>query len=435
MELTVLVNPSQSEGESAQGHIVATNQGPTIVVDSNRPWIASRAEERWATGAVDRVFLRALDVSDSVILQEFVKEIARAENSIHFFVSERDEKVVREALHSHPEVTVAFSRFGSDPASTSVPPAAHAPVISPSKVSWQKTLGLLLIHIEAYDITRECLSSLEATTYENKKIFVLENASANFSALRLFLEFPSVVFLFGTARISYCASFNLLADFAIRRGSEYLFVSNNDTRGHSPNIFEALTSGIAGNIGMVSPKVYDFDHVLLRSGVVNHFGVDFSLATEAYVISAELWQQVDGFANSFNIYGEDVDLLLRVRALGKEGRYEESVEMEHLQNGVTGNKVFIRTFFYMRNIVWLQKRRNVRVAYDIAYYSAQESIQLFLWAWRLALKRDVYPFFSVIVLVPTGILAGIVTRPHRNEDSDLSEALRRSTWELKFKVR
>jgi GT2 family glycosyltransferase len=435
MKLTVLVNPSQSVSEASQGHIVAMNQGPTIVVDSNRPWIASRAEERWATGAVDRLFLRALDISDSVILQEFVAEIARAENPIHFVVSERDEKIVRGALHSRPEVTVAFSRFGSGSPSKAVSASAPSAVISPGNASLQKKLGVLLIHIQSYDITRDCLVSLESTTYENKQIFVLENASANFSALRLFLEFPSVVFLFGTARISYCASFNLLADFAIRQGSQYLFISNNDTRAHSPDIFEALTSGLAGNIGMVSPKVYDFDHVLLRSGVVNHFGVDFSLATEAYVISAELWQQVDGFANSFNIYGEDVDLLLRVRALGKEGRYEESVEMEHLQNGVTRNKVFIRAFFYMRNIVWLQKRRNVRVAYDIAYYSAQESIQLFLWAWRLALKRDVYPIFSVIFLVPTGILAGIVTRPHRNQDSDLSKALRRSTWELKFKVR
>jgi GT2 family glycosyltransferase len=427
MELTVLVNPSQSASGTSPGHVVATAPGPTIVIDANGRWVASTAEERWARGAVDRVFLRAGDISDSAVLNEFLQELSRQKNFIHFVTSERDERVLAHSLLSHPEITATFSRFGST--------VSPSPAITSTSNTLQKKLGVLLVHIQSYDITRDCLVSLESTTYENKQIFLLENASANFSALRLFLEFPSVVFLFGTARISYCNSFNLLADFAIRQGSDYLFVSNNDTRGHSPHIFEALTSGIAGNIGMVSPKVYDFDHVLLRSGVVNHFGVDFSLATEAYVISAQLWQQVDGFSNSFNIYGEDVDLLLRVRALGKEGRYEESVELEHLQNGVTRNKVFIRAFFYMRNVVWLQKRRNVRVAYDIAYYSAQESIQLLLWAGRLAAKRDVYPLFSVIILVPTGILVGIFTKPKRNRHSDLSRALRRSTWELKFKVR
>ena len=109
--------------------------------------------------------------------------------------------------------------------------------------------------------------------------------------------------------------------------------------------------------------------------------------------------------------------------------------MEHLQNGATRNKVFIRTFFYMRNIVWVQKRRKVRVAYDTAYFSAQEAIQLLFWAGRLVAKGDLYPFFAVLVLVPTAVLAGIFTRPKRNRRSDLSRALRRSNWELKFKVR
>jgi len=437
MELTVMVNPSQSSTEASMGLAVARAGQATVVIDKNRPWIASLAEQRWEAAADDRVFLKAVDIDDVVMLDEFLRELARATTIAHFVTSASDERRVRQALLEHPVLHATFSCFDDDDSLSGIANIHHASAepVSPSALSDQKKLGVLLIHIESYEITRACLSSIEATTYVPKTVFLLENASSNFSALRLFFEFPAVIFLFGTARISYCNSFNLLGDVAIRHGCEFLFVSNNDTRGHSPNIFEALISGITGAIGMFSPKVYDFDHSLLRSGTVNHFGVNFSLATEAYVISAALWKQVEGFTNSFNIYCEDVDLLLRVRALGKEGRYDDSVELEHLQNGVTRNKVFIRSYFYMRNIVWLQKARNVRLVYDIAYFSAQESIQLLLWAGRLAKKGDFYPLLAVIVFVPSGILAGMFSRPRRNKRSDLAKALKRSRWELKFTIR
>jgi GT2 family glycosyltransferase len=437
MGITVLVNFSQSSSKAVKVSPCARVGSTTVVIDISRSWIASVAERRWETGATDHVFLKAADIAEAVVLDEFLDEIARSTDTVHFVTSFDDEQRLRLALARRPELQSTFARFDEEDALSGL---VHAGDVSEPRVatptsSLQKKLGVLLIHIESYEITRACLSSIEATTYPHTSVFLLENASSNFSALRLFLEFPAVVFLFGTARISYCNSFNLLADAAIRHGSEYLFVSNNDTRGHSPNIFEALISGVSGSIGMVSPKVYDFDHALLRSGSVNHFGVNFSLATEAYVISSALWQQVEGFTNSFNIYCEDVDLLLRVRALGQEGRYDASVELEHLQNGVTANKVFIRSFFYMRNIVWLQKARNIRLVYDIAYFSAQESIQLLLWAGRLARKGDVYPLLAVIFFVPCGILAGMLTRPQRNKRSDLARALRRSTWELKFTIR
>lgn len=426
MQTHVLLNPSKDIPEFTENYH-AGEQSQVIIFDSDAGWIARESEKRWSSGKTDKVFLKYWDTQE--ISVEAIIELVASYSDNYSFYTSNIEKL--EALSSHVNQVFGLDKFMSE-VDVEVD---HRQETDTNSQSAKSKLGILLIHIEAFEITQECIDSLEQTTYRDKKIYLLENASRNLSALKLFLRNPLVHMLFATARSSYCNSFNLLADFAIRDDSQYLFVSNNDTRGHSPEIFINLISELDDKFGMVSPVIYDFDHVLLRSDMVTHFGVQFSLATEAYVIPATLWQEVDGFTNAFNIYCEDVDLLLRVRAAGKEGKYDQRVQMEHLQNGATRKKVFLRTYFYIRNVIWLQKRKKTNLLYNIAYFTAQESLSMLKWAQQQTANRDFYPIVATPLFLFAGIVVGLLTFPRKNKKSDLHKALLRSRWELKYKVR
>lgn len=424
MRTHVLLNPSKAFPEFTDNYH-AGEQSQVIIFDSDAGWIARESEKRWSSGKTDKVFLKYWDTQE--ISVEKINEIVAFHSDNYSFYTSDFKKL--EALSSQGNEVFGFDEFISEVE------VDHLQETDTNYPSEKSQLGILLIHIEAFEITQECIDSLEQTAYRDKKIYLLENASRNLSALKLFLRNPLVHMVFATARSSYCNSFNLLADFAIRDGSQYLFISNNDTRGHSPEIFNKLISQIDDKFGMVSPVIYDFDHVLLRSDMVTHFGVQFSLATEAYVIPATLWQEVDGFTNVFNIYCEDVDLLLRVRAAGKEGKYDQRVQMEHLQNGATRKKVFLRTYFYIRNVIWLQKRKKKNLLYNIAYFTAQESLAMLNWAKQQTANRDYYPILATPLFLFAGIVVGLFTFPRKNKKSDLHKALLRSHWELKYKVR
>lgn len=423
MKTHVLLNPSKVFPELTE-NFQFLDDSQIIIFDTDAKWIARQSEKRWSSGRTDRVFLKHWDRNEISVEEIEALVSANSENYLLYF---------SEAQEVNGSYSAKRSLLSIEDFSVNLPQGFE--MGSGSTTKNEHKLGILLIHIDAFEITQDCINSLASTNYEEKQIYLLENSSRNLSALELFLKNPSVCMLFATARSSYCNSFNLLADFAIRDGANFLFVSNNDTRGHSSNIFEALISGIDQKFGMVSPVIYDFDHVLLRSDMVTHYGVQFSLATEAYVIPAVLWKEVDGFTNAFNIYCEDVDLLLRVRAAGKEGKYDQRVQMEHLQNGATRKKVFLRTYFYIRNVIWLQKRKKQSLIFNILYFTAQESLSMLRWAGQQIQNKDIYPIVMTPIFLLSGIVVGLLTFPRKNKKSDLSRALLRSRWELKYKVR
>jgi len=421
----ILINPSHSLSDGT------TLQLPQfcdelIVFDTNAQWVARQSEARWANGCKDRIFLKHLPK------KHFTSNLAEA---ISVIGANRTKVVVYTKwsdLQDSPLRIQNLSNFEI----RDVEETKHfeyAP--NRSRDTQAPDLAILLIHIDNYELTHNCLLSLANTSFNSRQVYVLENASQNFSALRLFIENKSLIMIFATARSSYCSSFNILADFAIRDGAKYLFVSNNDTRNHSENIFETLISKLSGSIVMASPSIFDFERNLLRSDTVTHFGVAFNLATEAYVTPSAHWTGVGGFTTDFNIYCEDVDLLMRTNRLGLDGCYADNVSLEHLQNGATRKKVFLRTYFYMRNVIWIQKNKASSRIKNIVYFGLQEALAMTLWAIRQAKNRDFYPLLVAPWFLFAGLLVGVATSPRKNSNSQLVRTLKRSKWELKYRIR
>lgn len=431
----MLINPSRA---GFSGHLfTSTNpETSTVVLDDNPRWIAEQSEAQWNSATLSRTFYKFWDVRHHDQREQLVQLLLSTTDDVDVESSELEWQLLQRELSKqagdnsrirHHDIRLTADEGNEQDTARNSTTDAEEKIVG--------RVAVLLVHIDNRRVTEDCLVSIRSTTYQDKAITVLDNASQNLSGVELFLLFPEATFLSSVARVSYTDSFNVLADLAIRHGADYLFISNNDTRSHSVNIFEELISAVTPQCSIVSPVVYDFDGNLLRNGEVNHFGVDFPIATEAYLVPVDVWKHLDGFTQSYGIYCEDVDLILRLRRSGSDGAYVTSVRLEHLQNATTGGKIFLRTFFYLRNVLWIQKVKRHRLVRNLAYFGAQEFLSVIRSLWRAARAGHVAHITLGPLYLLGGCIAGLLTSPRPNVRSQLSESLLRTTWEWKYRVR
>ena len=297
-------------------------------------------------------------------------------------------------------------------------------------------LGVLLIQFDAYELTRDCLKSLLETSMQNKKIFLLENYSSDYSSLRLFLEFPQLRVINPLTRVSYTEAFNILADQAISAGAKWIFITNNDTKDFDANIFEVLISEYNAEVGMISPKIVDFTAENIHWRPRQKLGIQFDIATEAYLIESRVWLQIGGFDESLTMYFEDLEFLLAIRRIGLEGTLSPRVSMAHYGSAAVSKMLFIPTFFPLRNVIWIL-RRNSSERFPTGswhYFSerafrhlkiAQSDIKQFKFG--LALRRIMY--------VALAFFAGYLSNPKERRTSRISDVLKRSTLPMKFRLK
>ena len=380
-----------------------------VIVDENKSYLANLSAEYWKLGLENRVFFLNFNYNNFLMIQEFVNIINIYCDEFYFFGDNK----------------TWFDRLNCDLIDNSkVLPIFKTKIVANRNTKLSK-LGILLIQFNAFELTKSCIESLLKTSFNCKSIYLLENSSKDFSSLKLFLEFKNLLVITAISRISYCQSFNILANFAIRAGCDYLFITNNDTKDFSKNIFEILIRNISKKVMLVSPKILDFTQRDIHWRPRYKFGVSFDLATEAYLVSSRIWTKIGGFNNNFIMYFEDLDLLLRVRSLGGEASLIDEVKLNHLGNGATRTQIFIPTFIYLRNLIWLQKNRKDRKGTDIIRYFA-------LYALRKFKNSHFKDKPLIIFYILLAFIVGIIFNSDSFKRRDMYESLRRSHFEFKY---
>jgi len=234
------------------------------------------------------------------------------------------------------------------------------------------SVGVLIRQWDSFKLTRQCLESLHQANILAMKngelevsYYLVDDASSDDSFLRLFLEFPFIKVVRMVSKVEYCLSFNILAEKAINEGCKYVFLVNNDTRNFSQNFLLSLVSTALNSnnlYSIVSPLVRGFDGASFFDGTKRDFaGINFPIATEAYLVSGELWRSINGFNLNLVRYCEDLDMLRRAGSLSTFVSADFSANLEHLGNGSSRRQVFVPTFFYVRNLFWIQKLYNKRI--------------------------------------------------------------------------
>ena len=188
--------------------------------------------------------------------------------------------------------------------------------------------------------TLECLRSLADLTYPNFRIMVVDNNSADGTAVEVIKDYPNVEVIVNGSNLRFAGGNNVGIASAVERGAELVLLLNNDTtveRHFLTAMVEAIRSD--SGAGMAGPKIYYFGdrkriwyaggRIEWWKGWISHVGVreldegqydaprriDYVTGC-CMLVKREVIERVGMLDEAYYIYGEDADWCVRASRAG-----------------------------------------------------------------------------------------------------------------------
>jgi GT2 family glycosyltransferase len=262
-------------------------------------------------------------------------------------------------------------------------------------------VAAVILNLNGWEVLRQCLPSVLASTYEPLDVIVVDNGSTDSSPEYVRRDFPSVHLIECEENKGFATGNNLGIEAARRAGNDYVFVLNNDTT-IAPDCIEQLVKRALtdSRIGAVAPRILFMnppDRIWsaggsynMWRGVARHAGLRapagsprwnrpraITFATGcAVLLSATALSEVGDFDDSLFAYNEDADLSYRLRKAGWEIYYEPRAVVWHHEQWTT-SRVRGRRWglaLCVRNILRVHAK-HARWYHKITFYP------YFFWRW------------------------------------------------------
>jgi GT2 family glycosyltransferase len=225
----------------------------------------------------------------------------------------------------------------------------------------EPTLDAIVVSYNTRDLTRACVASLLASERAVRRVYVVDNASADGSAQMVRDEFPGVELIESPENLGFARGNNLAFE---RSDADLILLLNSDAE-VSPDTIGRLEAELLGGdrVGIVGPVLVGADgrvqyegarrdpSILGEFGNISHLNTrypdgplgsylindwDHRSTRDVEVLSGACMlirrEALDGgrlFRDDFFMYGEDVEICQRVRAGGWTLRYAGDVEVLH----------------------------------------------------------------------------------------------------------
>ena len=224
---------------------------------------------------------------------------------------------------------------------------------------------IIILNWNGRDITLDCLKSLADVKYDNYKILVVDNNSSDDSVKVIKTKYPNVDILELDSNVGYAAGNNLGFESLKSKNPDYVIFLNNDTIVNT-NFIKPLIDSLIANIDIQQtvPKIfyanipnkiwYAGGKVNKWLGLVYHEGIrqldaksfnnskitDYATGC-CFAMRYQDYETLGGFDTSFPMYGEDVDLSLRIRIVGKNILYVPDSYIWHKVSASIGGELSI----------------------------------------------------------------------------------------------
>ena len=120
-------------------------------------------------------------------------------------------------------------------------------------------IAIIIINWNTYQLTFNCLKSLEACTYKNKIIFFVDNGSKDGSGDKIALEFPDINYIQNEINEGFTGANNIALKVILKQNFDYVLLLNNDTE-VKPNFLTHLEASMNfdENLAATQPLILDF---------------------------------------------------------------------------------------------------------------------------------------------------------------------------------
>lgn len=289
--------------------------------------------------------------------------------------------------------------------------AHHASVAAQHKESpyGQPLVYIVLLNYKRPDLTEACIQSLQALTYPNVRLVVVDNHSRDDSCKRLSCH-PSIYrFLASPFNSGYSAGNNLGIRLALAEGADYVWILNNDTLVDPEALTQLVQVAEAQGHGLYGSVLKDTEkgNFLYAGGVIYPWrGKTRGLTQQEYdnglrpeylsgasmLISRRVLEQVGLLEESYFLYAEDIEYCVRAQRAGFPIVSVPQSTVLHYQGAASGGR-----------------ERPIN-----QYYGHRNRLKLF-WRWASPLQKVVIAFQRAVELFLYGFKAVFHPSPARKQ--------------------
>lgn len=257
---------------------------------------------------------------------------------------------------------------------------------------------VILVNFNNYNLTIDCINSIQKSTYKNCNIVVVDNASSDESYLVLTDEYKDddgVFIIKSNENNGFSAGNNIGINYALEKNADYIMLLNNDTI-IDEKMIEILHSRASDKV-VTTPKMYYFSkpniiwyaggEIDYKSGEIRHIGLN-KIDAEKYSIERtcsfvtgccvmlhrDLFEKVGALDECYFMYGEDVDYSIRLKNAGIDILFIPDAKLWHKVGGSsvtsklniyydTRNKLFLMDKFNFSRIAKIRYRFRILLLY------------------------------------------------------------------------
>lgn len=272
-----------------------------------------------------------------------------------------------------------------------------------------KKVYIIVLNWNGKDDTLDCLQSLHSTNYDNYRVVLVDNGSEDDSVKAVREKFPEVEVVETGKNLGFAGGNNVGIEYAIKAGTDYVFLINNDTTVH-PDYLKELVDVAESDvkIGAVGSKIMYYsepERIWFVGGKINwlknkgeHIGLDeidkgqFDEIREvdyltgcALLVKREVVEKVGVLEDDYFLYYEDADYSLRIQNAGYKTVYAPKSKIYHKVSRSTKPGSSSYVYYHVRNGL-VNARRNGSLPIKIAIY-----IFALLLAVKQAIKIVFFP--------------------------------------------
>ena len=288
-------------------------------------------------------------------------------------------------------------------------------------------IGIVTVLYKSESVLPEFFESLEAQTYKNVILYIVDNKSPDNSlaiseAYKKTSTFEVVVIAnndnYGVAKGN-----NIGIKRALAVDCDYVLLANNDITFKSNTIQDLLTKAKSVNADLSVPKIHIAGTNLIwfaggkflkRNGLNIHIGylendngqydkmkqID-SGQTCFMLTKSEVFNSVGLMDENYFVYWDDTDFIHRARKQGKSLWYLPSVVIKHKEGTSTGVRSDFSIYYLYRNLVYftLKNRAPVYATYvlivNIVFHFTKNLIFWNFKQWKIGISayRDGFKLF------------------------------------------
>lgn len=273
-------------------------------------------------------------------------------------------------------------------------------------------LSIIIVNYRVYPYLDACLRAVLAALSElNAEIIVVDNDTEEAQQILLAEKFPGVNWICLKQNIGFARANNLAIKKAV---GKYILFLNPDTSIQPNTLNDAVqyltlhpAVGAVGvqmrngdghflpeskrnqpslmgslfklmGLAMLFPKSAIFNNYALGHLDKNQVHAVPILAGAFIMMPTELIVKMQGFDESFFMYGEDIDLSLRVLQEGFKNHYLGNLTITHFKGASSKQDPAYLTHFYGSMIIFVEKYRHLYGG-SLGVWCIKKSIHLIAW--------------------------------------------------------